>query len=447
MVVRPDTDRETVRAIRSAVDSGRTLIVELLNYRKDGTKFWNRLTLVPIHRTATATATEAAAAVGAAAAAAADSDAGGGAGGVARQRTAVAEYLGVQQELPTVDPVSGTAEQAAAAAQSMIEPIGFIGTQMAVESEHRELMDLMSMLGSRSFSTTDDDHGAGSDGGSGGGGGGGGGAGTSRYLRDQQGQLDLDSAAFGFCNPNLPGAPLTHASAGFLKLTGYTLAEAIGQDVTELLQGPQTSPSDFHGLGLSTRVLEGEGGGEGGGSGESARAARALGGAGTGGYGMPPVFQKVTRKMRCQKKGGDIWWNMLHLSPLQDHTGHTALVVVCLADISHDHIDVDSIDVDALAPDVAAPPLGRVKSEDHELQRGPCANGAAAAAAAAGGGGGGGAAGGRTMYSGGGSFDTAMDGRVDSELEHVASALQEHWLTAKQQKEQGQEPAGPRLSD
>ncbi|WP_020475454.1 PAS domain S-box protein [Zavarzinella formosa] len=43
-----DTDRETVRAIRAAIDARRPVTTELLNYRKDGTPFWNNLAIAPV---------------------------------------------------------------------------------------------------------------------------------------------------------------------------------------------------------------------------------------------------------------------------------------------------------------------------------------------------------------------------------------------------------------
>lgn len=44
----PDTDREEVARIREAVKAGRSFCGRLLNYRKDGTPFWNMLTVTPI---------------------------------------------------------------------------------------------------------------------------------------------------------------------------------------------------------------------------------------------------------------------------------------------------------------------------------------------------------------------------------------------------------------
>ncbi len=45
----PGTDPETVQRVRDALASEDVLIVEMLNYRKDGTPFWNALHLGPIY--------------------------------------------------------------------------------------------------------------------------------------------------------------------------------------------------------------------------------------------------------------------------------------------------------------------------------------------------------------------------------------------------------------
>lgn len=43
-----DTEPDTVRAIRNGIEDGCTTTVELLNYKKDGTPFWNRLSITPV---------------------------------------------------------------------------------------------------------------------------------------------------------------------------------------------------------------------------------------------------------------------------------------------------------------------------------------------------------------------------------------------------------------
>ena len=43
----PGTDPSTVEKIRAAVNETTSLLVDILNYRKDGSAFWNRLSLRP----------------------------------------------------------------------------------------------------------------------------------------------------------------------------------------------------------------------------------------------------------------------------------------------------------------------------------------------------------------------------------------------------------------
>ncbi|WP_336921746.1 SpoIIE family protein phosphatase [Aquipuribacter sp. SD81] len=44
----PDTDREAVGRIRSALEAGEPIVETLLNYRKDGTAFWNQVSISPV---------------------------------------------------------------------------------------------------------------------------------------------------------------------------------------------------------------------------------------------------------------------------------------------------------------------------------------------------------------------------------------------------------------
>ncbi|AGA34599.1 sensory box protein [Thioalkalivibrio nitratireducens DSM 14787] len=44
-----DTDQEGVREIRAALDAGRPCRVVLRNYRKDGSMFWNELSITPVY--------------------------------------------------------------------------------------------------------------------------------------------------------------------------------------------------------------------------------------------------------------------------------------------------------------------------------------------------------------------------------------------------------------
>jgi len=44
----PETDPKAIQAIREALDAGTEITVDLVNYRKDGTAFWNRLRIRPL---------------------------------------------------------------------------------------------------------------------------------------------------------------------------------------------------------------------------------------------------------------------------------------------------------------------------------------------------------------------------------------------------------------
>ena len=43
-----DTEKAKVDELRRAIDNGEETTVELLNYKKDGTPFWNRLSITPL---------------------------------------------------------------------------------------------------------------------------------------------------------------------------------------------------------------------------------------------------------------------------------------------------------------------------------------------------------------------------------------------------------------
>ena len=45
----PETDPKAVEAIRDALKTESPITVDILNYKKDGTKFWNRLRIRPLH--------------------------------------------------------------------------------------------------------------------------------------------------------------------------------------------------------------------------------------------------------------------------------------------------------------------------------------------------------------------------------------------------------------
>ena len=44
----PETRQEPVEDLRAAIEAGEVATVELRNYRKDGSMFWNRVSIAPI---------------------------------------------------------------------------------------------------------------------------------------------------------------------------------------------------------------------------------------------------------------------------------------------------------------------------------------------------------------------------------------------------------------
>lgn len=45
----PETDPHTLQEIRNALEAKKPITVELINYKKDGSKFWNHLTISPVY--------------------------------------------------------------------------------------------------------------------------------------------------------------------------------------------------------------------------------------------------------------------------------------------------------------------------------------------------------------------------------------------------------------
>ncbi|SDQ28317.1 bacterio-opsin activator domain-containing protein [Natronobacterium texcoconense] len=48
----PDSDEETIAEMAAAIDEDRPVTVEIRNYRKDGTEFWNEVTIAPVRNDA-----------------------------------------------------------------------------------------------------------------------------------------------------------------------------------------------------------------------------------------------------------------------------------------------------------------------------------------------------------------------------------------------------------
>jgi phototropin len=182
------TDRAEVAKLREAIKRGERWSARLLNYRKDGTPFWNYLVVAPV-KLADGT---------------------------------VAKYIGVQVDVTDVkDSVTGergiawdahgipvpSRYDARAAAVSL-------GRVSEVESVVRQSEGLEPNVPGQSTP-------------------------NSRAGLDLASTLERIEQSFVITDPSLPDHPIVFASDGFLEFTGYAMDEILGRNC-RFLQGPKT---------------------------------------------------------------------------------------------------------------------------------------------------------------------------------------------------------------
>ncbi|KAI7840688.1 hypothetical protein COHA_005610 [Chlorella ohadii] len=200
----PDTDPEHVRKLRDSVQNGTGVTVRLLNYRKDGTPFWNLLTMTPVK-----------------------DDTG-----------TVVKIVGVQ--LDVTDTTEGL-EDAAHGVPVLVRYDYRLQDKLVTPAVDDVLLGLQ-----------EDDEAATTAGTAG--------AGEvhrlscSTLLRQHhRGQLDLGTTMermqqnFVVSDPSLPDCPIVFASDGFLELTGYRREEVLGHNC-RFLQGPETDRAEVERL-------------------------------------------------------------------------------------------------------------------------------------------------------------------------------------------------------
>jgi PAS domain S-box-containing protein len=203
----PNTDPEHVRKLRESVQNGTCVTVRLLNYRKDGTPFWNLLTMTPVK-----------------------DDTG-----------AVVKIVGVQ--LDVTDTTEGL-EDAAHGVPVLVRYDYRLQDKLVTPAVDDVLLGLQ-----------EDDEAATTAGAAGAAAGGEAHRlSCSALLRQHhRGQLDLGTTMermqhnFVVSDPTLPDCPIVFASDGVLELTGYRREAVLGHNC-RVLHGPDTDRAEVERL-------------------------------------------------------------------------------------------------------------------------------------------------------------------------------------------------------
>jgi phototropin len=170
------TDLEEVAKIRDAVKNGRSVAVRLLNYKKDGTPFWNLLTMTPVY--------------------AADGS--------------VSKYIGVQ-----VDVTSKT-EGAAYTDEHGLPLLVKYNDRLKQNVAHDIIEDVVGTVQRMEPGRPTE-------------------VGTApkafpRVAIDLASTVERIQQAFVVTDPNLPDSPIVFASDAFLEMTGFSRFEVLGRN-------------------------------------------------------------------------------------------------------------------------------------------------------------------------------------------------------------------------
>ena len=188
----PGTNRADVAKVRDAVRTGERVTVRLLNYRKDGSEFWNLLTVAPV-KLADGT---------------------------------VAKFIGVQVDV--------TARTEGAAGETPAATVDGQGLPLLVKYDTRlrdkfygEVEDVERAVAAGESSAANVPAPQPT---------------PARVGIDMATTLERIQQSFVIADPGLPDCPIVFASDGFLDFTGYTREEILGRNC-RFLQGPKTDAS------------------------------------------------------------------------------------------------------------------------------------------------------------------------------------------------------------
>ena len=171
------TDPDEVAKIRDAVKNGRSTAVRLLNYKKDGTPFWNLLTVTPVY--------------------AADGS--------------LSKYIGVQ-----VDVTSKT-EGAAYTDSSGVPLLVKYNDRLKQNVAHDIVEDVVDAVQSVEPTAAAKPVGSAP-------------KAFPRVAIDLASTVERIQQAFVVSDPNLPDCPIVFASDAFLEMTGYSRFEVLGRN-------------------------------------------------------------------------------------------------------------------------------------------------------------------------------------------------------------------------
>ena len=302
------TDPAEVAKIRDAVKNGRSAAVRLLNYKKDGTPFWNLLTVTPVY--------------------AADGS--------------LSKYIGVQ-----VDVTSKT--EGSAYTDSSGVPLL---VKYQDRFKHTVVHDIVEDV---SVAVQSAEPGAGKK------------VGTQpkafpRVAIDLASTVERIQQAFVVSDPNLPDCPIVFASDAFLEMTGFSRFEVLGRNCRFLQVRPPCLPplaTARRGWALTCRV-QGV---------HAVRYAASRGvahpncawcvqGKETDQRAVDEVRAAVRQGTECTvrllnyKKDGSAFWNMLSLAPMADVDGTICFYIGVQVDVTANEAPVKAdglpqVDTDA----------------------------------------------------------------------------------------------------
>ena len=274
------TDPKHVEALRTAVRKGKACCTRLLNYKKDGTPFWNLLTMTPI-----------------------------------RDETGrVVKFVGVQVDVSSTSEGQATTDATGVPVlinyddrlkENVAKPIVDDVLQAVQSGEGVE----PKRLSERQSHGRDPLRGPSRD--SAGSGGAASGARkvpgvVPRYALDLATTVERIQSNFVIADPTLPDCPIVFASDSFIELSGYRREEILGRNC-RFLQGKATDRETVERL--KEAIKEG---------------------------------REITVRLLNYKKNGMPFWNMLTVAPIRDASGAPRFLVGVQVDVTEESTVEDS---------------------------------------------------------------------------------------------------------